>query len=672
MNNPVLTGCGRIFEGLRHIGTEPALIANGQTWTGVQVVAGTRHVTASVQACGLKAGHTLIWSDDDLPCVLGVRLAAMLIGARFEVAGPSSPQSAAPGRMFVTSRDVASFYLPSETAANLDSGFCVEAHFEVARGRFAWSAEQFDAVLAKLSGTIPDEARRVGILSTVSGFGGDVALAAWGAGRQVHLLATGTSAAKALAAVERCRAGVVASPADLLRSMMGHPSVALADLQSLRIVLYEEGGSGQLAVDATAMRKVLGATAIGFAAAVDGLHEVGEASQAVQSPLPIMPVPSLAAASEALEAEFAATDWHAETAVVQQLGQAALRSMLNAFLRCNLFGSPQASYTADQILAQASVVPPHRPLIRRWLRVLEKQGHLRADGNRLRSVLPATEFDDDAMERDWTAIEAAWRKTVGSSLTIDYARRNAKHLPELLAGRLHAVHLLFPEGRLDLARALYRESIAARYQHAAVQAVVNGLARGGSLGRPLRLIELGAGTGATTDALLPSLEGLGVDYLYTDVSRFFLDAARTRYERHEEVRFGRYDIDSPPQGQGQAPHSVDLVVAGGMLNAARDTDTSLGWIRQLLKPGGFLVVTEPTVEEFWVMASQAFMLPPAVDERADSGSTFLTLVQWRRSLDAAGFERVLELPRQGHPLEPLGHRLFAVRAPLAAPFHQNG
>lgn len=672
MTPPILTACGRIFEGLKQIGTEPALTVNGRRWTGVQVAAGTRHVTASLQARGLEASHTLVWSDDDLPCVLGVRLAAMLIGARFEVAGPSGPQRTAPGRMFVTSNEVASFDLPSETGADLDATPWLEAPFEVARGHFVWSAEQFDAVIAKLSDTMPDEARRIGILSTVSDFGGDVALAAWAAGRQVHLLVAGTSAAKALAAVERCRAGIVASPAGLLRSMMCHPAAALADLRWLKTVLHEDGGSGRPAIDATAMRKVFGATAIGLVATAAGLAKIGEVSEAPRAPPPVMSVPSLVAASEALEAEFAATDWHAETVVVRQLGQTALRSMLNAFLRCGLFGSQQASYTPDQVLAQASVVPTHRPLARRWLRVLAEQGFLRADGNRWRSVLSATEFDDDAMERDWAALEAAWRKTAGSSLTIDYARRNAKRLPELLAGRLQAVHLLFPEGRLDLARALYRESIAARYQHAAVRAVVNGLARAGSPGRPLRLIELGAGTGATTDTLLPSLEGFGVDYLYTDVSRFFLDAARTRYERHTEVRFGRYDIDSPPQDQGHAPRSIDLVVAGGMLNAARDTDASLGWIRQLLKPGGFLVVTEPTVEEFWVMTSQAFMLPPALDERAASDSTFLSLEQWRRSLDAAGFERVLELPRPGHPLEALEHRLFAARAPLTTPFHQNG
>ena len=64
------------------------------------------------------------------------------------------------------------------------------------------------------------------------------------------------------------------------------------------------------------------------------------------------------------------------------------------------------------------------------------------------------------------------------------------------------------------------------------------------------------------------------------------------------------------------------------------------------------------------MASQAFMLSPAEDGRVQSESTFLSLLAWRSALDSVGLRRVLELPEPGHPLDRLGHRVFAAAAKL--------
>jgi pyochelin synthetase len=189
--------------------------------------------------------------------------------------------------------------------------------------------------------------------------------------------------------------------------------------------------------------------------------------------------------------------------------------------------------------------------------------------------------------------------------------------------------------------------------------------------RPIRLLEVGGGTGATSEALLPELSGADVDYLFTDVSKFFLDQAAPWLAAHPSVRLGLYDINVSPREQGFAPSSFDVIIGGGVLNAARNTDASVRWLNELLAPGGWLILTEPTVEEFWVMASQAFMLDDASDGRVETESTFLSLPQWNAVLDGAGLQRVLGLPGEGHPLERLGHRVFVAqaktdRAPLTA------
>jgi SAM-dependent methyltransferase len=252
---------------------------------------------------------------------------------------------------------------------------------------------------------------------------------------------------------------------------------------------------------------------------------------------------------------------------------------------------------------------------------------------------------------------------MGAAETIAYARRSAERLPELLSGDCLAVGLLFPEGRMDLAEAQYRESLTGRYQHRAAAALVGGIAARWRESRPLRVLEVGAGTGATTERILPVLAETDVDYLYTDISAYFVDQAVERLRPYPWVRFGRYDIDREPEEQGFAPASFDVVIGGGVLNAAQDTDGSVRKLARLLASGGWLVLTEPTVEEFWVLISQAFLMTDARDERADTGATFLSLPQWHDVLDRAGLERVATLPEAGHPMAPLGHVLFAARTP---------
>ncbi|MFU1925009.1 hypothetical protein ACM6PT_48680, partial [Klebsiella pneumoniae] len=62
------------------------------------------------------------------------------------------------------------------------------------------------------------------------------------------------------------------------------------------------------------------------------------------------------------------------------------------------------------------------------------------------------------------------------------------------------------------------------------------------------LLERGAGTAAASRAVIARLaplvqRGAEVDYLFTDVSSYFLAAARGRYAVQPWVRFGRFDMD---------------------------------------------------------------------------------------------------------------------------------
>ncbi|GAA5065150.1 hypothetical protein GCM10023336_45780 [Streptomyces similanensis] len=474
--------------------------------------------------------------------------------------------------------------------------------------------------------------------------GARAALGSWARRGRVTALPAATGPARLLAALERTEATEAVLPLASVRALPGAPTAALTDLSALTRVVCAEPGTGPDDVEAWA---ALG-PALEQAAPLPGSH--GPAPRDLAD-----------TASAAADAALGGLDLHASVDAAREVGRAALHSMVHTLHRAGCFTRPDDRHTPEEIEARVRPADDHRRLLRRWLTVLAEEGLLVQDATGVLgcAVDPRAYADLDAV---WGTARRGWRAAHGSDATVTYARGSAGELLALMRAETSAAGLLFPRGKTDTARSLYRESATARYQHHAAAALVADHLRG--IVGDRRVLEAGGGTATSTEVVLPELErlpGTPVDYLFTDVSPFFLDHARARFG--DRLRYGLLDIDGDPGTQGHAAGSFDVVVAGGVLNAAVDTDRSVRGLARLLVPGGLLVLTEPTQEEHWVLASQGFLLTEPRDARATTGASFLTHAQWRAVLDGAGLLPVADLPAEGHPLHPLGHRVLATRRP---------
>jgi SAM-dependent methyltransferase len=98
------------------------------------------------------------------------------------------------------------------------------------------------------------------------------------------------------------------------------------------------------------------------------------------------------------------------------------------------------------------------------------------------------------------------------------------------------------------------------------------------------ILEVGAGTGATTVQLMNTLTKTGYTqqpcgprfsrYDYTDVSPFFFEAAKREYrDLGSRIRFKKLDIESDPESQGFEAGSYDIVVAAMVSRTSRVLET---------------------------------------------------------------------------------------------------
>ncbi|KAJ5103134.1 Acyl transferase/acyl hydrolase/lysophospholipase [Penicillium argentinense] len=134
------------------------------------------------------------------------------------------------------------------------------------------------------------------------------------------------------------------------------------------------------------------------------------------------------------------------------------------------------------------------------------------------------------------------------------------------------------------------------------------------------------------------------------------------------------DIEKAPTEQGCEPHSYDIIIASDVFSATSSLPTTLKNVRQLLKPGGYLVLSEPTSPGFSTAASTP-------DERIGQKDGYidrqpLTLGMWHSALRKNGFGGVdaatSDMDRVAAPFsvmasQAVDNRVEFLRRPLSIP-----
>lgn len=217
--------------------------------------------------------------------------------------------------------------------------------------------------------------------------------------------------------------------------------------------------------------------------------------------------------------------------------------------------------------------------------------------------------------------------------------RSADHLDDVLSGRRDAGEVLFPGGDTADLTWLYEQSPGARLLNATAGAALKEILA--AAGVPLRIVEIGAGTGGTTAHLLPLLHGGGHRYTLTDISGMLLGEAEKRFGGGDgRLDYRRLDIEIAPAAQGFAVAGADVVIAANVLHATADLRRTLRHAASLLRPGGYLLILEITRPMPWL--DLIFGLTDGwwkfSDRELRPSHPLLAAEQWSGLLEDCGFE----------------------------------
>ena len=171
----------------------------------------------------------------------------------------------------------------------------------------------------------------------------------------------------------------------------------------------------------------------------------------------------------------------------------------------------------------------------------------------------------------------------------------------------------------------------------------------------LRILEIGAGSGSASEALLRCFNERGLlqqieRYLITEPNAFFRRRAQRELSRQYPglpLEWSALDIDSSWESQGVASGEFDLVYAVNVLHISKDLLFSLNQASFALKSDGWLIIGEclrphanqPIYPELMFQILESFAdVQTDPDFRPNPG--FLTANQWRHAFTRAGFQRI--------------------------------
>jgi SAM-dependent methyltransferase len=353
-------------------------------------------------------------------------------------------------------------------------------------------------------------------------------------------------------------------------------------------------------------------------------------------------------------------------ATMQLLDRLSAAYMCRALRDLGAYTHPNESHSLRGLLDEFHILPRYEKSVGQWLKVLDEDGLLkRQEEDVFVSPLPLPDCALDALAGEWSQVRK--RMNFGPEVLrlLDYLKQSGENLADLLRGALDPLALFFPGGSWETAESLYQLNPASHYYNAIASLLLDTVARHRQAGQALRILELGAGTGGTTAALLPVLPPDETHYTYTDLSAFFIGQAQEKFRAYPFVHYRLLDIDQDPQRQGYEAHSFDVVVAANVLHDAHNLPQTLRGVLSLLAPHGLLLLVEGTRFARWEMVTIGLIegLSAFEDERLQRNQPLLPPAEWQRVLLSSGFEKFVAFPEPGLPADLLGQHVMVAQAP---------
>lgn len=314
---------------------------------------------------------------------------------------------------------------------------------------------------------------------------------------------------------------------------------------------------------------------------------------------------------------------------------------------------PASFDTKSNLQAKLRIPESYNRLFDACLQILSNDGSIAigADGVSLvKHRLGLEQLHDLEQRKDLLLANYPWMRA-----ELDLLWECGRSLTKILRGEIPATQVIFPDLSMTLVEGVYSAGALPSYLNSCVAEVVAAMVQARFAASPdgekLRILEIGSGTGGTSEVVLRHLRALPVkldnkiEYVYTDISAAFLRYGNQRFsDDYPFVSFNTLDIEKPIAAQGFEAGGFDIAIASNVLHATQDLASTLQNTKYLLKRGGVLVLNELIKRQDFLTLTfgllDGWWLYRDAEKRTNH-SPILTPAMWKTTLREEGFSSIV-------------------------------
>ena len=338
----------------------------------------------------------------------------------------------------------------------------------------------------------------------------------------------------------------------------------------------------------------------------------------------------------------------------EELEAVSAPMLLGVYQRMGVLRRSGERHGAGELRTRLGILDRFARLHEALLNILTDAGYLTRDGDLITTTAAVDTVDQAEAAGRWEAEFdriAAAHPDIEPTVTLNRLFLDA--YPRILRGEVGATEIMFPGSSMKLVQNFYKGNPLTDSFNLLVRDTVRHFLDAAlpqlPADRRVEVVELGAGTGATSERVLPALARHAdrVGYTFTDISPRFLEHGRERFAA--QYPFARFQVLNLERGlaeQGFTPATADLVLATNVVHATSDLRATLRKAKALLRPGGWLVLNELTsvrplltigggvLEGWWAFGDGELRLPD---------SPLASPTGWTRLLHEEGYAPVTAL-----------------------------
>lgn len=280
---------------------------------------------------------------------------------------------------------------------------------------------------------------------------------------------------------------------------------------------------------------------------------------------------------------------------LQKLAEWSCRQLLKIMQNKRLFIIPEKLYSIKTILNELGVSLSHHQQIDALLEMFVSQKIIYRDSTDLYKVEHSPKPHCEDFFKQEKTPDCQNELFI---FNLNFMRTILDKYLAILADQDNILNVFFPGGSFQTMNKLYKQNIDAAYYNDLTAQIIYQIVENNALTQKkliLNILEIGAGTGSTSEKILSLLKNSNtqIQYYYTDISHAFLMYGRQLFEKKFSfINFIKFDLNQEKTLQGLQENNFDVIVATNAIHNSRNIEFTLKNIFSLLKPGASLVLNE--------------------------------------------------------------------------------